>query len=302
MKYTSVSEKLKQQFGTKVYRLSLSTGCTCPNRDGTKGYGGCTFCSEGGSGEFAADVLPVSQQIDQAKLLVDRKFPKQIRPEERKYIAYFQSFSNTYGDIGRLRRMFTEAIHREEIVILDIATRPDCISEECLDMLKELNAVKPVWVELGLQTMHDDTAEAFHRGYRTAEFEQCFRKLKDAGIEVIVHLILGLPQETEEMMLESVRFVNGLKPDGVKLHLLQILKGTAMADQFRLDPWHIMSLEEYCGLIVKCLDELSEDIVIHRLTGDGPKSLLIEPAWCADKKHVLNTLTRTIAQAERTKL
>lgn len=302
MKYTSVSEKLKQQFGTKVYRLSLSTGCTCPNRDGTKGYGGCTFCSEGGSGEFAADVLPVSQQIGQAKLLVDRKFPKQIRPQDRKYIAYFQSFSNTYGDIRKLQNMFMEAIEREEIVILDIATRPDCISEECLDMLKELNAVKPVWVELGLQTMHDETAEAFHRGYRTTEFEQCFRRLQAAGIEVIVHLILGLPGETEEMMLESVRYVNGLKPQGVKLHLLQILKGTAMAEQFRQDPWHIMSLEEYCSLVIKCLEYLSEDIIIHRLTGDGPKSLLIEPAWCADKKHVLNTLNRMVAQAERTKL
>ena len=302
MKYTSVSEKLKQQFGTKVYRLSLSTGCTCPNRDGTKGYGGCTFCSEGGSGEFAAHVLPVSQQIEQAKLLVDRKFPKQIRPQDRKYIAYFQSFSNTYGDIPHLRKMFLEAISREEIVILDIATRPDCINEECLDMLKELNAIKPVWVELGLQTMHEETAEAFHRGYRTAEFEECFWKLKEAGIEVIVHLILGLPLETEEMMLESVRYVNGLKPDGLKLHLLQILKGTAMAEQFRQRPWPVMSLEEYCSLIVKCLRCLSQDIVIHRLTGDGPKILLIEPAWCADKKHVLNTLNRMISQAERTEL
>ncbi len=302
MRYLTLSDYVNQRFGTKLYRLSLSSGCSCPNRDGTKGYGGCSFCSEGGSGEYASPLTDIDSQILSAKSKVDRKFPKDIKPEDRRYIAYFQSFSNTWGDAGYLEKLYTEMIRREEIAVLDIATRPDCLSDEIMDMLIRLNRIKPVWVELGLQTMHDETAEHFHRGYRTEEFDTAFRRLKEAGIEVIVHVILGLPQETEEMMLETVRYVSSRKPQGIKIHLLQILKGTKTAEEYEHSPWHIMSLEEYGDLLIRCLKCLDPDIVVHRITGDGPKSLLTEPKWCADKKHVMNTLRKMIGEAERQEL
>jgi len=301
MDYLTLNEYIQKRFGTKLYRLSLSSGCSCPNRDGTKGYGGCTFCSEGGSGEFASEPADIDAQIAQAKKLVDHKFPKHIAPEDRKYIAYFQSFSNTWGDTGKLRQLYMETVQRPEIAVLDIATRPDCINDEVMEMLCGLNRIKPVWVELGLQTMHDQTAETFHRGYRTAEFEEAFHKLKDAGIEVIVHVILGLPGETEEMMLETVSYVSSLHPQGIKLHLLQILKGTKMAEDYLAHPWRVMSLKEYGNLIIRCLKVLDPEIVVHRITGDGPKSLLIDPQWCADKKHVMNTLRRMIDEADSEK-
>ena len=298
MRQKMLSEALRERFGTKVYKLSLSSGCTCPNRDGTIGTGGCTFCSEGGSGEFAAPFLPVDEQIRLARARVDGKFPAKIPVSERKYIAYFQSFTNTYGEPERLRALYEETIRRPEIAALSIGTRPDCLPADILQMLEELNRIKPVWVELGLQTIHERTAEAVHRGYSLPAFEDAVKKLKAIGAEVIVHVILGLPGESREDMLETVRFLSGMdpRPDGIKLQQLQILRGTQLAEQFRQSPFHVMDLEEYCALIRDCLEILPDDIVIHRLTGDGPKKLLIAPEWSADKKRVLNTMRKWTAQ------
>ena len=298
MRQKMLSEALRERFGTKVYKLSLSSGCTCPNRDGTIGTGGCTFCSEGGSGEFAAPFLPVDEQIRLARERVDGKFPAKIPVSERKYIAYFQSFTNTYGEPERLRALYEETIRRPEIAALSIGTRPDCLPADILQMLEELNRIKPVWVELGLQTIHERTAEAVHRGYSLPAFEDAVKKLKAIGAEVIVHVILGLPGESREDMLETVRFLSGMdpRPDGIKLQQLQILRGTQLAEQYRQSPFPIMDLEEYCALIRDCLEILPDDIVIHRLTGDGPKKLLIAPKWSADKKRVLNTMRKWTAQ------
>ena len=318
-----LSEALKERFGTKVYKLSLTSGCTCPNRDGRISYGGCSFCSEGGSGEFAAPLLPLEEQIRLARQLVDKKIPARIPPHERKYIAYFQSFTNTYArseqELLRLRKLYMEAVRRPEIAAISLGTRPDCLPPRILQMLRELRAFKPVWVELGLQTIHEGTAEEFQRGYALPVFEKAVRDLKENGIEVIVHVILGLPGESREDMLDTVRYLAGMQPsiDGIKLQQLQILRGTRMAaeyaeyaqEQKEIKEWggqsgqkpdsggrfHIMELEEYCALIRDCLQILPEDIVIHRLTGDGPKSLLLAPAWSADKKRVLNTMRKWIS-------
>ena len=303
MRILTVSEYMKQKYGQKVYRLSLSSGCTCPNRDGTLGWGGCAFCSAGGSGDFAAEPVSVERQIAEAKKRVDSKFPRSVSPEERKYIAYFQSYTNTYGKTDHLRRIFTEAAERPEIVTLSVGTRPDCLEQDKVQMLAELNHIKPVWVELGLQTIHEQTAEAFHRGYRLPVFLDAYRRLKQAGLEVIVHVILGLPGEGREDMLETVRFLAGLNPglDGIKLQLLHILKGTEYGSIFERDPSAFQTsgftLESYCDLVVACLKLLPPETVIHRLTGDGPKNLLLAPKWSADKKKVLNELNRRIREA-----
>ena len=303
MRILTVSEYMKQKYGQKVYRLSLSSGCTCPNRDGTLGWGGCAFCSAGGSGDFATEPVSVERQIAEAKKRVDSKFPRSVSPEERKYIAYFQSYTNTYGKTDHLRRIFTEAAERPEIVTLSVGTRPDCLEQYKVQMLAELNHIKPVWVELGLQTIHEQTAEAFHRGYRLPVFLDAYRRLKQAGLEVIVHVILGLPGEGREDMLETVRFLAGLNPglDGIKLQLLHILKGTEYGSIFERDPSAFQTsgftLESYCDLVVACLKLLPPETVIHRLTGDGPKNLLLAPKWSADKKKVLNELNRRIREA-----
>ena len=305
MRQKMLSEMLKERFGTKVYKLSMTSGCTCPNRDGRSGYGGCTFCSEGGSGEFAAPFLSPEEQIRAARQRVDAKFPARIPLSERKYIAYFQAFTNTYArtpeELERLRRLYAETLQRPEIAALSIGTRPDCLPPEILGMLRELRAVqpqKPVWVELGLQTVHEKTAERIHRGYPLEVFERAVRDLKEIGIEVIVHVILGLPGESREEMIETVRYLGQMEPavDGIKLQQLQILRGTQMAAEFQKDPFPVMTLEEYCSLVRDCLQALPEDIVIHRLTGDGPKSLLIAPLWSGDKKRVLNTMRKAIAE------
>lgn len=304
MRQKMLSEALKERFGTKVYKLSMTSGCTCPNRDGRTGYGGCTFCSEGGSGEFASPFLPPEEQIRLARQRVDAKFPARIPLSERKYIAYFQSFTNTYArnkkELERLRSLYAETLRRPEITALSIGTRPDCLPPEVLQMLRELRVMepaKPVWVELGLQTIHEDTAKKIHRGYPLPVFEKAVRDLKEIGVEVIVHIILGLPGESREDMLETVRYLGKMKPaiDGIKLQQLQILRGTRMAAEYEKDPFPIMTLEEYCALIRDCLQVLPEEIVIHRLTGDGPKSLLIAPTWSADKKRVLNTMRKVIS-------
>lgn len=297
----TLSDYCKEKFGTKVYRLSLSTGCSCPNRDGKAGIGGCSFCSEGGSGEFATKVKPVEVQIEEAKDRVKSKFPKDIKEEDKKYIAYFQSFTNTYGDVDRLGGIFKTAVLRDEIAAISIGTRPDCLEEDMLDLLDELNKIKPVWIELGLQTIHEDSAKAFNRGYSLPVFNKAYMELKKRNIEVIVHVILGLPGETDKDMYETVRYLANLSPklDGIKLHLLHILKNTRLEREYREKPFKILSLDEYTEILINCLRILPESVVIHRMTGDGDKRLLVEPLWSADKKRVLNTINKAIREAKR---
>ena len=301
MNYLSFNDAMRARFGTKVYRLSLQSGCTCPNRDGTIGTGGCTFCSEGGSGDFAAPLLPIGEQIEEARKRVDAKISASIAPQDRRYIAYFQSYTNTYGDPERLRRIYSEALQHPQIVALDLGTRPDCLPPEMIAMLRDLRTEydKPVWIELGLQTIHEKTAGRINRGYKLEVFEDAYRRLKDEGFEVIVHVILGLPGEAREDMLETVRYLSLLTPalDGIKLQLLHILKGTELAREYEADPFPLFTLDSYCDLVVDCLRLLPPETVVHRLTGDGPKRLLIAPQWSADKKRVLNTLSRRIRNA-----
>lgn len=302
MKILTLSEYLKQRYGRKIYKLSLESGCTCPNRDGRLGTGGCTFCSAGGSGEFAqpvTDLQNIDVQLAAAKAMVERKMPESMTAAERKYIAYFQSYTNTYGNTDNLNDLYRHVIQRDDIAILSVGTRPDCIEDDKLAMLRRLNEIKPVWVELGLQTVHDSTAERIHRGYPTAVFTDCYQRLKAAGLEVIVHVILGLPGESREDMLETVRYLSALRPqlNGIKLQMLNILKGSVLAEEYERAPFPQMSMEEYCDLITDCLKLLPEGTVIHRMTGDGPRSLLISPEWVTDKKRVMNLLRRKIEEA-----
>ena len=291
-----LSDYCKEKFGTKVYRLALSSGATCPNRDGKVGTGGCSFCSEKGSGEFAIDVMDLDLQIERAKVLISKKFPNSINTAERKYIAYFQSFSNTYGDTKRLIGLFERAINKDEVVALSIATRPDCFSEEMLNSLERLNKIKPVWIELGLQTINENTARAFNRGYTLDVFEKTYTEMKKRNFEVIVHMILGLPGESEEDMYATVKYLSKKHIDGIKIHGLHILKGTRLASEYEKHSFNIMSLEEYTRVLINCLKLLPKDTVVHRMTGDGDKKILIEPQWSADKKRVLNYINKKIKE------
>ena len=280
------------QFGEKLYKLCLSTGCSCPNRDGTLDTRGCSFCSAGGSGEFSGSaLLPVPEQIEAEKRRVAGKFRGQ------RYIAYFQSYTNTYGPVARLEPMFRAAAERDDIAALSIATRPDCLGPDVLAMLARLQQIKPVWVELGLQTVHPDTAVRIRRGYALPVFDKAVRDLAALGIHTVVHLILGLPGETEEDMLASVRYVAESGAKGIKLQLLQVLEGTDLAEEWRAGRVPVMSLDDYAALIVQCVSLLPPDMVVHRLTGDGPKRLLLAPEWCGDKKRVLNTLHGALKKA-----
>lgn len=298
MNYITLSEHYRRRFGCKVYKLSLQSGCSCPNRDGNIGFGGCIFCSEGGSGDFAAPLLPIEEQIQIAKHRVEHKLPKD---KSGRYIAYFQSYTNTYGDVKRLSVLYRKTLSFPEIVGISIGTRPDCLPEEMLDMLSELNIIKPVTVELGLQTVHNKTAEKIHRGYNTDVFEKAYKSLTLRGIEVVVHVILGLPGENIADMLDTIDYLAELKPvlPGIKLQLLHILKGTALAAEYSKNHFPIFTMDEYTDLVVECIRRLPEETVIHRMTGDGPKSLLIAPEWSGDKKRVLNMLNRKLREAER---
>ena len=282
----TLSEFLRSEYGEKIYKLSLSSGCTCPNRDGTIGCGGCTFCSEGGSGDHAAAMAPIEEQIEEAKALIRAK------TNARRFIAYFQAFTNTYGDLDRLSRLYEETIKREDIAILSLGTRPDCLGPDVMDMLCRLNEITPVWVELGLQTIHEKTAERIHRGYPLSTFTDAYSRLKAAGLTVITHVIFGLPGESSEDMLDTVRFLASLEPvlDGVKLQMLHILKGTEMGRAYEKDPFPLLTLEEYAALVAESLRILPDQTVIHRLTGDGPRNLLIAPEWTLHKKRALNTI------------
>ena len=287
-----LSDVLKQRYGEKLYKLSLSSGCTCPNRDGSVGSGGCSFCSAGGSGEFASAAGDIGKQIGDAKERILKK------ASSKRFIAYFQSFTNTYGDARTLKGLYEPVVRRDDIAILSIGTRPDCLGNEILDMLASLNRVKPVWVELGLQTMHDTTAARLNRGYALPVFEEAVRNLKSVGIEVIVHVIFGLPGETGDDMLQTIRYLSGMVPavDGIKIQMLNILKGTAMGERYEREPFPLLSLEEYTDLVVESLRILPEQMVVHRMTGDGPGQLLIAPDWVRNKKKVLNTIQRKLRE------
>ena len=291
--YHSLDYELKKRFGEKVYRLSLNGGMTCPNRDGTIGTGGCIFCSAGGSGDFAADpALSVSAQLRDARMRLQNKRPV------RRYIAYFQAYTNTYAPVPRLRSLFTEAISHPEVVLLSIATRPDCLGPEVVSLLAELNQIKPVWVELGLQTIHEDTASFIRRGYPLSTFEDAVHRLRACGIEVITHMILCLPGEDRERMLASIRYLNAVEIQGIKLQLLHILKGTDLAAFYGQHPFPVPTLEQYTDLILSCVECLRPDMVIHRLTGDGPKELLIAPLWTGQKRTVLNALHQYLKEQD----
>lgn len=288
MYYYSLNEYLKKTFGEKVYKLSLDGGMTCPNRDGTLDSRGCIFCSSGGSGEFAAGRgSSVSEQIAQAKHRICQK------TSCKKFIAYFQPFTNTYAGAAYLRNLFTEAIAPDEIVALSVATRPDCLGSEVLALLSELNCRKPVWVELGLQTIHAETANYIRRGYDLPVYDDAVRHLKAIGVQVITHVILGLPGETREMMLQTVRYA-GERSDGVKLQLLHVLRGTDLYADYKQGKFDTLSMEEYIDLVCESLKILPPEVVIHRLTGDGDKRLLAAPMWSADKKRVINALHKAL--------
>ena len=288
-RFRSLNDDLRERFGEKLYKLTLNGGCTCPNRDGTLGTRGCIFCSEGGSGEFAASPqLSIQEQIEDGKRRLAGKRPV------KKYIAYFQAYTNTYAPVEHLRRVFTEAISCPEIAVLSIATRPDCLGEEVLELLEELNRRKPVWVELGLQTIHEKTATFIRRGYPLPVFDRAVKELEARGIEIIVHTILGLPGETADMMLDTMRYVNSTPAAGIKLQLLHILKHTDLADYYQHTGFHILTMNEYVDLVIRCLEVCRPDLVIHRLTGDGPKDLLIAPEWSQAKRQVLNTIQKEL--------
>lgn len=283
--YRSLNSFLREQFGEKVYKLALDGGFTCPTRDGTLDTRGCVFCA-GGSGEFAVPVSDdVNAAIEAAKKIVADKGGK-------KFIAYYQSFTGTYAPVSRLRELYTKTLLHPEIVALSIGTRPDCLPDEVIALLAELNRKKPVWVELGLQTVHESTAEYIRRGYPLSVFEDAVRRLQEAGITVIVHMIIGLPGETPEMMVETARYIGASGAEGIKFQLLHVLKGTDLAIDYQSGRFQELSLEEYILVLEQCIEVIPPDMVVHRLTGDGAKRYLIAPSWSADKKYVLNEINR----------
>lgn len=274
-----------EQFGEKLYKLSLNGGMTCPNRDGTCGTRGCIFCSAGGSGDFAPSAeLDMGKQIEAAKRRVAAKY------KGERYIAYFQAYTNTYAPVEYLRDLFLPVIMRPDISVLSIATRPDCLGDDVLELLNELSSIKPVWVELGLQTVHSRTAEYIRRGYGLEVYDDAVKKLNSMGIHTVTHVILGLPGESREDMLNTVRHVKDVHSGGIKLQLLHVLEGTDLAEDYRGGKFEVMSLEEYTDIVCDCVKLIGDDMVIHRLTGDGPKRILIAPLWSGDKKRVINTI------------
>lgn len=283
--YTTLNDHYKSIFGCKVYKLSLDGGFTCPNRDGTLGTGGCIFCSGDGSGAFAQGRCgSLAQQLEKAK--------ERLHGKEKggKYIAYFQSFTNTYAPVEKLRKLYEEALSGEEIVGLAVGTRPDCLPQETVELLGKLNRRKPVYVELGLQTVHEASVNYIRRGYENAVYVDAVRRLKAAGLNVVTHIILGLPGETAQMAAETTRQAVAAGTDGVKFHLLHVLRGTDLEKDYLAGKFRCLELEEYGFWLKGCLDILPREVVVHRITGDGAKKDLVAPLWSADKKRVLNYL------------
>ena len=287
----TLNNHYRERFGEKIYKLSLDGGFTCPNRDGSIGTGGCIFCSAGGSGDFATDrSLSIKEQIQAAKDIFT------VKNTGKKYIAYFQAFTNTYGPLSYLKKVYYEAMEPEEIVGLSIGTRPDCLPQETLDLLSEMNQIKPVYLELGLQTCHESTAAFIRRGYPLEVFQDAVLRAKDAGLNVVVHIILGLPGESKEMMFQTIHYLNSLPIDGIKMSMLHVLKQTDLADYYKQTGFSTFEQDEYIDLVIDCLELLRKDIVVHRMTGDGPKDLLIAPLWSLNKRAVLNGIQKRLKE------
>lgn len=292
MEYLSFNKYLKDKFGQKIYKISLDGGFTCPNRDGKTGTRGCIFCSKGGSGDFAESrEMSITKQIESGKKKVEKKI------KSGKYIAYFQAFTNTYAPVEMLRQKYEEAINHSDIVALSIATRPDCLGDDVLRLLDEMNKIKPVFIELGLQTIHQKSAKYIRRGYDLNVYDKAVRDLKKIGVNVVVHVILGLPNESENDMLETVKYVCESGANGIKLQLLHVIDGTDLAKDYEKGLFKTLEFDEYVNLIVKCVKIIPKDIVIHRLTGDGAKKDLIAPLWSADKKRVLNAINKALSES-----
>ncbi|MBQ8951107.1 MAG: TIGR01212 family radical SAM protein [Eubacterium sp.] len=323
MNYISTNDYMKKVFGKKIYKISVNGGFTCPNRDGTKGTSGCVFCSGYGSGDFSEDAaLSVTEQIERARGRVEAKMPRRSNSAEHdsgNYMAYFQAFTNTYAPTERLRALFTEAINHPDIVGISVATRPDCLPDEVIELLRELNRIKPVWIELGLQTIHKKSADYIRRGYELPVYDDAVKRLCGNVSHIITHVILGLPGETREDMLDTVRYVGALpqkiregaaldrigaegkkvvqEPEfGIKLQLLHVIRGTDLEKDYLDGKFSCMSMEEYVNLIHDCIELLPENMVVHRITGDGAKKTLVAPLWSADKKKVLNALNRKLKE------
>ena len=280
---------LKERFGCKVYKLSLDGGMTCPNRDGTVGDGGCIFCGDAGSGEFAEKPCgSIAAQLERAKSRVAKKV------KEGKYIAYFQSFTNTYAPLPYLERIYKEAIAPDDVVGLAIATRPDCLGDEVIDLLKKINQIKPLWVELGLQTINEKTAEYIRRGYKNEVFDRAVKRLQAAGIETVAHMIIGLPGETAEDAINTARHLSDLGIDGIKFHMLYVVRGTDLENDYLSGKFKTLSHDEYTVILKGCISVLKEDIIVHRLTGDGAKKDLVAPLWSGNKKKVLNHINKEL--------
>lgn len=293
MKIYTVNDYVRDTFGEKLYKISINAGTTCPNRDGTAGVGGCIFCSAKGSGDFSecAD-MNIYEQIEAGKKRIENK------TDCRHFIAYFQSFTNTYGDLDELKRKFYLAINHPDISVLSIATRPDCLSEPVLSLLSELNEVKPVWIELGLQTMHDHTAKLINRCYELFVYDEAVAKLKNRNIHVITHMILGLPGETVQDMIDTASYIGRSGVNGIKFQLLHVLKDTPLAALYEKNEYVPMTMEAYVDALILCLQVVPDKMVIHRMTGDGPKNILIAPLWSGDKKRVLNYINQRLAEVK----
>jgi len=290
MYINTLNDEMRKTYGKKMYKLSLSGGMTCPNRDGTIGTRGCIFCSAQGSGDFSeSNICGISAQIEGAKLRLHHK------ADSAGYIAYYQSFTNTYAPVEKLRSLFYETINHPDIDILSIATRPDCLGDEVISLLSELNKIKPVWVELGFQSSNEKTAEYIRRGYVNRVFDEAVNRLKSVGITVIVHMIIGLPYETKGDMISTAEYIGKSGADGIKLQLLHVLNNTDLADEYKKGKFSCLSLDEYTDILISCIKVLPPNMVIHRMTGDGAKKELIAPLWSGNKKAVLNYISKRLA-------
>ncbi len=288
-RYYSLDCYLKETFGEKLYKLSLNGGMTCPNRDGTISYGGCIFCSEGGSGDFAApSETDINKQIEYAKSLIKNKF------DGNRYIAYFQAYTNTYAPIEYLRQLFMPVIKRNDIAVLSVGTRPDCLGDDVINLIEEMVKIKPVWVELGLQTIHQKTANFINRGYSLECYDSAVKRLKSVGAKVITHIIIGLPFETHTQILQTADYVGKSGSDGIKLQLLHILKNTKLEKIYNSGDFRTLTEDEYVSIVADIIEILPKNVVIHRLTGDGNKEILISPLWSCNKRHVLNRINHEL--------
>lgn len=299
--YYSLDAYLKNTYGQKIYKIAIDAGFTCPNRDGTLGNGGCIFCSAGGSGDYAVrttEHISVAEQITAGiSMFGSQKSSRLSDYENHRFIAYFQAYTNTYGSIPHLRSLYTEALNEPSVAGISIATRPDCVSENIVAMIADIMKNFPdkfVWIELGLQTIHDKTADLIRRGYPLSVYDECVSLLRQAGLPIITHVILGLPYEIKEHTLLTIDYLNRIGTWGVKLQLLHVLRGTYLAELYEQGAYQPLSQDSYTDLVIDCLERLAPDTVVHRLTGDGPRDLLLAPDWSLDKRGVLNTLHHTM--------